>query len=280
MGAWNRPSPSLLPVTIVDMAKESISSVYEGNLLRLPFLFVDEGYDPTSRVRKGRIFEKTESQPTSWHVHPHPAVPSDISADNNGVVEKQLVIFRQFNFSLKLKHLEIIDACLVIGTSTHCTIWNVVDMEASVSGETILYLKSRKVIGALPKINYSIISDISRQKNIQEKIDHLARDIGAAVPDSIVDRCREAASSIINTYLIQNNFINSDKDLGQLPKIIIENAQKNIVADCAGLLAKLHSRTKFVEQSKRKIRNISEHDAEFAVHTLGAILVELGWGYW
>jgi len=280
-GNWGHalwPSPSILPAYILSFEGE-LELNNRTNIQRQPYIFIDEGYDPASRVRKGRIFEKTESSPSEWHVMPHPALNEKIPVSQEAI-RKQLVTFRGFNFSTKMQQERLNSPCILLGTNNHYTIWSVVDVETSISGETILFIKSRKVIGSLPKINYALINSSSNQNAIEEKIQLLSQDISNAAPDSVVDRCRESASAIINAYLAENNFLDKAKDLGQLENHLRNDANKHIVANLASALAKFHSRTKYVEQSNRKTRPVTEQDAEFSIHALGVILIELGWGYW
>ncbi len=244
-----------------------------------PHIFFNEGYDPSSRIRTGRIYERSEGQPQPWHVTPHPAL-RDVPINTAGTLPKQLITFREFNFFAKLSHIGIVEPCIVLGNSYHHTLWSVVDSEVSISGETIIYLKSRKVIGALPKIKYELIKNSEDKENIEEKIRLLSIDLSSAAPDSVVDRCREAASAILNCYLLTEGITSKRKDLGQLVHSLRESANKGIAANLADVLAKFHSRTKHIEQANRKTRSISEQDAELSVQALGIILVELGWGYW
>lgn len=280
-GAWGHglwPSPSILPAHVLSFDGEPAleDRTY---LQRQPYIFIDEGYDPVSRVRKGRVFEKTESSPSEWNVTPHPALNEEVPS-NNKTLQKSLVTFREFNFSAKMQREGIAIPHILLGTKNHYTIWSVIDIETTISGETILFIKARKVIGSLPKINYTRIENTGDQKAIEEKIRLLSQDISCAAPDSVVDRCRESASAIINAYLAANGHLDKARELGQLEKPLRELAEKHIVANLASVLAKLHSRTKHVEQSNRKIRTVSEQDAEFSVQAIGVILVELGWGYW
>jgi hypothetical protein len=98
--------------------------------------------------------------------------------------------------------------------------------------------------------------------------------------DSIVDRAREAASAIINAYLLEQGYIEKHKDLGQLIKPLREKAEKYIVANCADTLAKLHSRTKHTEQKNKNLRSINTQDAELAAQIIGIILIELALAHW
>lgn len=279
-GTWGHavwPTPELIPTTIIDGSSDDLSPKNNNDLLLLPFVFIDEGYDPTSRVRKGRIYEKYEMQPNPWHVYPHPAIPDDVRYTNeNGVVQKSLATFREFNFHPTLNKLEIDDPLVILGSITQFTVWSVIDIETSISGETILFLKARKTLGVIPKLNYSVI-DEQYHEQIKNKLNLLTDDVYKAGSDSIVDRAREAASSIINAFLLEHAHIEKHKDLGQLVKPLQEKAEKHIAANCADTLAKLHSRTKHVEQENKSLRHVSESDAEYAVQSVVTILNEFRW---
>ena len=274
------PTPAILPASIVDESVDDLSPKFNNDLLRLPFLFVDDGYDPTSRVRKGRIFEKYEMQPNKWHVHPHPATPEDDDkhTNRNGVLPKLLATFREFNFQPKLRQLDISNPLIALGSNTQFTIWSIIDIETSVSGETIIFLKARKTIGVLPKVDYSKIN-AQYHEQIKNKLGSLADDVYKAGPDSIVDRSREAASAIINIYLSECEYIDKHRDLGQLVTPLRDKAKKYITANCVDILAKLHSRTKYSEQKNKGLRPINTHDAELAVQSVGMILNELNWAH-
>ncbi|MEW8049460.1 MAG: hypothetical protein AB2809_03690, partial [Candidatus Thiodiazotropha sp.] len=88
------------------------------------------------------------------------------------------------------------------------------------------------------------------------------------------------ASAVLNAYLLENEYLSKGKDLGQLLTTVRESAEKYVVADLAGVLAKLHSRTKHTEKSARGTRSVSEQDAELAVQALGVILIEIEWAVW
>ena len=234
----------------------------------------DESYDPVSRIRKGRIFLNNGNQPLHWkHIrHPlHNNALNDLGAS--------LCTFSEFNFYSILESKGIINPYIVLGTGNHSTIWTIVDAEGSISGEVVLFLKARKVIGALPKVDYSLIISAKDRSQIEEKLELLYKDLVSAVPDSVVDRCREAACAAGNTYLIQSGVTEKATDLGKVASNLTV-AGKQVAANQAATLATLHSRTKTIEQSNRGIRKVNELDAEFAVHSLGLILIELGFGYW
>ena len=282
-GTWGHavwPTPELIPATIVDESSDDLTPKNNNDLLRLPFVFIDDGYDPTSRIRKGRIYEKYDSQPNDWHVHPHPATPDDIRHKNrNGVLKKSLATFKEFNFQPILKKLGITDPIIVLGSNAQFTVWTVIDVETSISGETILFLKARKTIGALPKVDYSLI-DKKYHKQIKEKLNILSDDIHKAGPESVVDCCREAVTAIISIYLQLQGHKPGD-DLGELiQEMKKRKPELRIANDLADVIARYHSRRKHVVQEKFNPRRINEQDAELAIQSVGIILCDLGWANW
>lgn len=273
------PTPTLLPADILNESDADLAPKKNSDLQRLPFIFIDDGYDPTSRVRKGRIYEKLESQPQQWYVHMHPAMPGESrKVTGSGYINKSLITFREFNFFPTLKHLGIENPLVVLGSNDQFTIWSVIDVETSISGETILFLKARKTIGVLPKINYDAI-DGKYHHQIKDKLSRLADDIYKAGPDSIVDRSREAACAIVNAFLLELGYVEKDKDLGQLAKPLREKAEKRIASNCVESLALLHSRTKHAEQENKSLRRVTESDAEYAVQSVAMLLHELGFAH-
>lgn len=47
------PAPTLLAAAVIDESSKELTTAPK-DLQRAPFIFVDEGYDPVSRARKGR----------------------------------------------------------------------------------------------------------------------------------------------------------------------------------------------------------------------------------
>ncbi|QKQ27884.1 hypothetical protein [Candidatus Reidiella endopervernicosa] len=141
----------------------------------------------------------------------HPAIPGESRQLNaKGVIAKQLVSFRQFNFHPKLKRMGVDQPLITLGSNTQFTIWSVIDIETSISGETILFLKHVKPLVCYQRlITRSIDSKFHPQ--IKDKLGRLTDDIYKAGRDSIVDRSREAACAIVNAYMLKQGYIEKIK---------------------------------------------------------------------
>ncbi|MET0026448.1 MAG: hypothetical protein ABW101_02325 [Candidatus Thiodiazotropha sp.] len=274
------PGPTLLAVTIVDESSNDITlDNRQRDVSTLDYVLVDLGYDPNSRVRKGRLFKRSEgTQPALWHVQPHPAFPIERTRiDSNGVLDKSLATYCGFSLPQELKSKAIQRPFFILGNELSFTLWSLVDIESTVSGEPLVYLKSRKVFGALPDLNQNAVPS-AHYERIVEKLEILSEDLYRAGPESVIDRCREAATAILSGYLQDAGVSQSGKDLGVLANAYDNHNQQNqVIAGQARAIARLHGRGKNSEQEKRSVRPPTETDAEFAVQAVGLIVRELGW---
>lgn len=97
-GVW--PTPVILPMSITDESRKDLSPAHSTGLSYFPYIFIDDGYDPTSRVRRGRVYEKHNQQPYQWHVYDHPALDrkTKIPDPREDVLPKSLYTFQQCYF--------------------------------------------------------------------------------------------------------------------------------------------------------------------------------------
>ena len=279
------PAPTLIAVDIVDeSADQLVPSDNQHDVLQMNYVLVDEGYDPTSRIRKGRLFMRhANAQPHEWHVKPHPLDSNEqfvanAGFTNKGVIRKSLGTYSEFNLSAHLRTEGIIRPLFLLGNIREYTIWSLVDVEATVSGETLVYLKARKVFGAVPSLREDVIPTEHYQR-VKEKLDTLAEDIYRASIESVIDRSREAITAILSAYLQNEGHVQAGEDLGKLADLFEKKVEpKNvIVIGQARTVARLHSRGKNAEQEKGLYRMPTEEDAELAVQSVGIILRDIGW---
>ncbi|WP_206958146.1 hypothetical protein [Trinickia acidisoli] len=96
--------------------------------------------------------------------------------------------------------------------------------------------------------------------------------------ESVIDRCREAATAALNAerLLIENSEIQNGKDLVKLAEYF-EGQKRFILSNAARTIALLHSRAKSVERLNRGTSAPHEADAELAIALLGSIYRELRW---
>ena len=272
------PLPLLTPAKFVSA---TASQILPGNFdsSDLPeYLFREDTFDPVTRIRRGRFYKRSPSQPQQWVLMADPTMganypgkkadtytfqsctPSDIVSSS--VAEQQLVI---------------------MGTSDAFGLWTVVNKELIYTKEVVVTLKARRSLGVLPDIDWtSVPGDTALLK---DKIECLLDDAYRAGAESVVDRAREAATAILSLYLQGVGVVDANgKDLGTLTDLLDKQNGKNgqrIVRCAAEIPQRLHSRSKHAEQEKRDyLRPIRAQDAELAVQCIGVMLCDLGWAVW
>ena len=278
-----RPPPIVTAAAIVSSATERLKGIDTRDVLSVPLVFREDAFDPVSRIRRGRFYEKNPSQPIPWHVYPHPDFRGEErQANRQGVVSKDLATFH--SCSVSQKHFSIIEGqpLVILGYAEQFTIWSVVGSEMSLTGEEIVALRSRASFGALPEPQWEEVPEQGRAQ-VKRTLEILAEDIYRAGPESVIDRARDAASAILSAYVVDKGLADVTKDLGKLVGVLGQlprDDRPNICANGGDIIAILHPRAKPSEQAQRPLRPIREQDAELAVQLVGTMLCDLGWAQW
>lgn len=277
------PPPVIIPARFAD----AVSSDYK--LIQPEFgksyFFREDELDFTSRIRRGRFY-KSNGGTSSWAVQPHSIVriphigqafPDGFHQTTSLTSCSACVISREFD------NAKLSDIVAILGNGKASTIWSIVYVETSFTGEELITLKARQSFGALPTVNWSEIP-AEFQLPIREKLSLLEDEYHRASAESVIDHAREVATAILSAYLQAQGFSEAHgKDLGYLVSLIEKKfgkQDKRIVACSAEITQRLHSRRKTSEQQKREIPPIREQDAQLSVQCIGIILCDLGWAEW
>ena len=270
------PSPILLQVKIVSSRERLFKPERAGDLQPLSIIFREETYNSSSRIRRGRLYKALESLVQTWAMHPHPAMATE-ARRGPGNLKKSVTVFQSFRIKPHLASLDIDDPVFLLGAEHGFSIWSLVNVETSAIGEDVVILRARKSVGALPNIDREKILSLGGDL-VLEFIDKLEEEIYRAGAESVVDRCREAITAILSTYLQSEGVVEPGNDLSVLANKV--EGQLGIVGWSGKIVARLHARGKHAEQEKRILRDVTEQDAEFSVQAVGVILCDLGWASW
>ncbi|MHB1528008.1 MAG: hypothetical protein ACYCXT_01040 [Acidiferrobacteraceae bacterium] len=262
---------------------EDIKGVDTGDIFSVSLIFREDAFDPVSRVRRGRFYEKNPSQPVGWHVYPHPALTGEEQTANRlGVLLKDLATFHACAMSQKHFAKTEHQPLVVLGNAQRFTVWVLVSSEMSLTGEEIVSLRSRATFGALPELLWDKVPQPGRA-SIKNTLNILSEDIYRAGPESVIDRARDVASAILSAYVVDRSLAAATKDLGKLVDVLGKlprDDRPNICKNGGDIIAILHPRAKPSEQALRPLRPIREQDAELAVQLVGTMLCDLGWAQW
>lgn len=277
------PTPMISHATLID-APSALDKLPH-NLERSPFgwMFREDSFDPVSRVRRGRLYQKFGNQDfESMMVQPHPALA--IAAANrvayDGRVTKDIGVFIECTDLLSQPNNGT-GMLLAIGAADAYSLWQILQVERSVNLDVMVTLRARSAMGVLPEIAWEKIQPSNRglvRSAITRVIDAAYKEL----PTSVVDQCRNAATVLVSRWMHQvaNDATPIEKDLGAWISTIHKRfAEKPRVALCSALeiINKLHPRGKDNELMRIGLRAVTEGDADFAIHAIGFVIRELDW---
>jgi hypothetical protein len=277
-GIW--PSPVVSVATIIQ-SDDDRKTIPNGELAHAKMVFREDFFDPVTRIRRGRLYETTQIQPDNWYVQPHPAYPNETDArDHQGRLKKYLNGFRIWQVPENIrKHSTRVT--IALGVMDAYTLWNVLSIERISTGEYLFTLRARASLGSLPELWLETVPEEGRRQ-IQERLEKVVEAAHRAGPESIVDRCKDAASAMLSLWLYA--FYSENKarelDIGELVKLMQKHdelKQKHVIINAANILARLHARAKPNEEVRRGGRALTESDAECCMSLIGVLMREFGW---
>lgn len=271
------PSPVVSLATIIKSSEDWTRLPHSDGLGPTSLVFREDFFDPVTRIRRGRFYVGPGQQPQNWYVQQHPAFVDEVgSRDHQGYIRKSLFGFLPWSAFASLKETQN-RGLVALGVADAFSLWRVIDVERVSTREDLVTLRARSPFGVLPTINESALPTVGREK-ILEAISKAIDTAYRAGPESVIDRCRDAAQASLGAWM--SHELGEDKwrtiDLGKQIEAL-KGKDRVILEHSANVLARLHARVKPNEQVKREVRVPTEQDAECALSLLGMILRELGW---
>ncbi len=275
------PVPVMTPAQFADSSAKEFASFQAGGTVN--YYFREDMFDSVSRIRRGRFY-KFMGRSGSWEVLPvaHITIPRMAVGRKDGLLSvPSLADYQACVISGELNNLGIAHAVVVLGKGKSSTIWSIIHVETSFTGEEMVTLKARQSLGALPELD-SKKMPAQNGSIIQEALQKLEDDYHLASPESVVDRANEAATRILNAYLelkgysSQDSLFKATKTAGELE----QGDKKEVAKNAADIVRLLHGRTKYAVQQDKNVRPVREQDAELAVQCIGVMLCDLGWAEW
>lgn len=223
-------------------------------------LFREDYFDAATRVRRGRLYERTsgmtwEADTVSRFPLPSPAL------FNTNSVWKAAERTVEPNWAAALGRP---------GAQSH---WLVVFAEKAEDAH-YLTLKSKTYFGVLPEVNWEAIPAANRQ-DIQQALDAVVEAAPIQAPQPVIDACRNAACHMITAKFPESN-PGGAEDLGAIVRWLNGNKHQT-KADAADIVNRLHSRAKANASAARKTRPVSQQDANLAVDAIAFLLQDFGW---
>jgi len=265
------------------------------NIDNAEMLFREDYFDPVARIRRGRLYYKFEGMnPAEWQVQRHPAFGAHPRSEASygtyghspsgldGYSPKRLMTFCAWVPSASfLKHLR--ESVLILGVGDRATIHTILDIERLASGEELITMRTRASLGVLPELLEGLIPE-RYAALVLEQYEKAARAAFRDDADSVVDRCREAASAALNAERSKHEDTSTGKDLNDLANFFSSEkfgarGGRAVLSNAARIIARLHARAKSAERLNNQTPSLSEGDAECALALLGTVYRELGWAH-
>lgn len=246
------------------------------------WIFREDSFDPVSRVRRGRLFQSFgQTNRASVFVEAHPNLLSDSRRrTEDGRVQKDLNVFIHCTELLgRANRGEGLQ--LAIGNTQAHSLWRILQTEQTVSHDVLVTLRAESAFGILPALDTAKISEDGR-KPVADAYDRVMKVAYRESPTSVVDQCRNLCAVVSARWLYQRT---------SNPKVLVKDLAKCITAikteygEGNYLLVRLaletvnllHPRVKENERERYALREVSNEDAELALHATGFLLRELGW---
>ncbi|WP_206951947.1 hypothetical protein [Trinickia acidisoli] len=282
------PSPFMSVVSHIGELSAWRRGTAGANLMDAPMLFREDSFDPVTRVRRGRLYVRRQQEnPAYWRVQRHPAyATSGLSTSTNrdgcggpderGFFSMRLTTFESWRASedfLKKRRR----AVLVMGAGERGFVHSLVDVERLATGEELITLRTRPGVSGLPELIVALISE-RYAALVVEQYEKAASAAYRDDAESVIDRCREAASAALNAarFAKTGDDVSDAKDLGALGNFFVRQ-EMEVLGNAALILARWHARAKSAERIKRDTMPPSEADAEAAIALLGLLYRELRW---
>lgn len=275
------PTPMLSQATLVAAPCdfERIPEGFEGNFQA--WIFREESFDPVSRVRRGRLFQKHGNSSTDIvFVQPHPAIHGDQKyIDVVGKLTKELAVYMECRDILAVAG-RAEGAKLSLGTKSSHTLWQIIQTELTLNSDVLVTLRAESTFAILPILDETRF----RPENVITVVTALGRVLDAAyreLPTSVVDQCRNAAVVLTSRWMQDqlDEALPREHDLGAWIAMIEKHfSPKPRVAllSALRLINALHPRGKENERQKHSARVVTDADAAMALHALGFAMREMG----
>lgn len=226
-------------------------------------------FDPITRIKRGILYTgKLSSQPQEWKIR-----NTDHTCDCI-----RLLTFQRCNTTTVFGNRnEKTKNWCAIGEKDRFTIGELISVERLIDKRELLTFRMRNQFGLLPDLDKQQLNNTDFQQ-LNSYIEKVLEGAHSSPPESVIDRCREAAACALSINLNLQG-----KDLAQLIKPLMNQQDHlQVVISSATIINRLHSRGKNSMQTnpKHKTPTISDKDAELAVICLGTLLRDLGYASW
>lgn len=244
------------------------------------FIFREDSFDPTSQIRRGRVYSASTTKPEEWSILPHESqlVKKSQLTGTGQLQQQRLTTFNSYSLRRFLVENNCTKLTILMGLKDSFTKWKLVNIETNYIGEELITLRATSSLGVIPDIDYSHF-DAEEKFPIRERVNKLIDVLYTGSVESIVDRAGEACLAILQALIRKT--IPTSKGLTlhtALEKMDEIQGLKNrkILKTACELLKFLHSRGKASFQDQHGTRSLNQSDSQAAIECFSIVIYELG----
>lgn len=254
----------VIPIRFAEMGRFACEGLdeYPG------FLFLEDMYEPAAGIKRGRVFSYSLTNKEWCFSH---LVKAN---ERPGVYpgepyEEMFYHYQSYNMHHYISDTNNNQA--ILGSGEYASFWKVVAAEQVFGGDVVVTLKSTRSNGLLP-ILLPDSMPAEGYKRLSITLDEVQSANRRISPFHLVESCRSAAACAVGIAI--NDPI---PDLGKaLKKLAVSMPENSMSQNTGNIIARFHSRVKPNAQAQHSTREITEEDAQTALHCLSLLLVELG----
>ena len=254
----------VIPISFTDLGNFAC----EGHDKYPAFLFLEDMYEPAAGIKRGRVFwsptrDNTWNQSFLVKQHERPGAYPGHPYDG--------CFYHYQSYQMHHYIMDPSNNQTILGNGEFASFWKVVAAEQVFGGDVVVTLKSTRSNGVLPVLlpNTMSAEDYQRLSITLDEVQTANRKIS---PFHLVESCRSAAACAVGIAIGD-----PVPDLGKALSKLAASTSSNTLSQFSGnIIARLHARAKPNAQAQHGTRDITEEDAQTALHCLSLLLVELG----
>jgi hypothetical protein len=243
------------------------------------WMFREDSFDAATRIRRGRLYQPWQTQPSNHRVAPHPYDdPMRRAVGADGMLQKSLNVYTTCSELLN-KPGKGLGATLALGSTQGASAWRIIQTEVLASRAVMVTLKALSSYGILPDIDAERI-DPEFRPPVAQAINRVLDSAFRESPISVIDHCRNAITVILSRWMVQagQDAKVLTLDLAKVSEALeAEPHRKYCAANLGKVVALLHNRGKGNMQHSLGARAPLEEDAEMSLQALGFVLRDIGW---
>ena len=268
-------SPVILPAYIESTEKKfPVTEPTSSSPNYLDLVFLEDSFDPRSRIRIGRFFKKMidgQAQPCNLYQHKG---SNEILETYRRTDGQEVSCYRFENYCPTRTFGKTSNLKIFLGFGELKSRWELMHIDVTHTREEVYTLRLVNPFLEFPELNEAEIP-AEHFIELKSKYMSLVDDLFSA-PESVVDHCRDLVCKLLISKLRMKE--EEQKDLGDMIKEFDKKyPHYEVVKNCAKIINRFHPRRKPNEQANLGLKKPTYSCSDLSVRCAFKIIQEFGW---